>query len=266
MSVDLIRFVTIAHRQGMPVRMINQVRGAFDFKTKKTGFNLVRGFVIELLEREVAVLQKAELGNQMATTMFGAPTNFIVSERDEVDTIYHECAHAFCDLKRGLKAEDMTGMTVANVFRRAADYYKGARLDNGRTVDRLDDVVHEVVGEYTAHRAATMWETIDRLYWLIRYGTPGDTQFRNYRSAYNTAMQKKLFGYEKYGREPKFKISRVKDRPIPDFLAAFCDRILLEDKIPHRFDASSRLIALEHQALKKITYGPPAPGADGTAR
>lgn len=266
MPIDINRFLIAAEQEGMPVTIVRFVWSNYGTEIGKANITWGAQNRIEFHKDDVNGIQTAELGNHPT---WNGPTYrqdwiYNVSELNFVDTLYHEVAHAYCDLKLEAASKDMTGMLIARVFERAAEYHKGATVErHGQrsTATKPRKIVNEAIAAYVAHRASIMWEVLDCLHFMLRHGISNDPRDRRpkmseMRPYYIRQMNRRLFGYEERGTPPNSIAWWVKDRDVPDFLADFCDDILLEGKIPKSFDGASRLVTLSHQVYRKLGTQP----------
>ena len=117
------------------------------------------------------------------------------------------------------------------MWAQAAEQYRYAKLDNGKTVDDTDRVVQEAVATYVGHRAAHAWMAWDKVALLNTVldkfeakKLPADRMRQiidqvliqgTITGAYNRAMLERVFGYQMVSGN---QVS-VASEPIPDPLS-----------------------------------------------
>jgi len=153
--------------------------------------------------------------------------------------IYHEATHAWFDLK-----ED--DGDVKTIVREGERYYENSPLEDKTVGDDPDRIFQEAAASYVGHRIAAWWVTVDL---MLSYVADADadlkrgathrarvvTKLKELRRDYGTEMAKRVFGYQEVGW-PAFKKQRETTRSIYPSLKDYCDRVLLESKIPDQFD------------------------------
>jgi len=152
-----------------------------------------------------------------------------------VQSIYHEATHAWFDIKSARP-------DVAGLVKRGKVYYSGSLRSSGQKVDDEDRALQEAAAAYVAHRASSYFAAYASLsnYEKLLGHPPanGVTQAlsmaRRVPSEYDIRMADRVMGYQMMSR-----FSSVQDpltKPISTDLRAFCDRVLLELRIPDSFN------------------------------
>jgi hypothetical protein len=164
-----------------------------------------------------------------------------------IDSVYHECTHSY--LFRKLKSSDAQ---VTGLVTRAEAYYKDAPMKNGTKSKDPARLCHEAAAEYVAHRASAWWQTYEQLHLcLSSFGNvkhnPRFTYgiFKKLITKYDKAMARGLHGYEEQGSDEVY----TKRKIMPE-LKRYCDRVLLEGKLPYRFSNDQRLVKVWRQAYR----------------
>jgi hypothetical protein len=157
----------------------------------------------------------------------------------EVQTVYHEATHAFLyltaaenpSLKSFLKAEESR--------------FKGAPLEDGTKGDDTERLLQEAAGEYVGNRAATYWSALWNLTKMQRAFEKGASRnpafwkaFETIPGAYDRGMALRPGGYQFRGLTNSRQVESR--QPITTTLMDYCDRVILESRVPHQF-ARTRL-------------------------
>jgi hypothetical protein len=150
--------------------------------------------------------------------------------------LYHEGTHAYIDLVKYDESRE---------FVQAKWHYEGAKLKNGDIIssDDTERAVQEAAAMYVGNRASTVWTAWSRLRWMEKYvklvsagqmavaraieliqNASQSTVFEEY----SASMSKQVFGYVMVDD----KQVAISDKPIYYKLSDWCDRVVLENKIP----------------------------------
>lgn len=239
-EVTLTRFIQAAGNVGMPVRMLKRVREEYTVRfLPGGGTNYVEWFWNNLILYENTVKGLRRVGKKPASST-------------SVLNLYHEAAHAVIDI------DDIDDTSM---FDSARIEFARAKLTNGKRVSDADRVTHEAVGCYVGHRAAMAWAVWEKLaIWndildSVEAGTVTVAHGQNSLNVisegagisgwYDLKMQEQVFGYQEVGSKQIF----VANYPMPSGLRAYCDGILLENKI---YDTFARMspYTVSYDAIK----------------
>jgi hypothetical protein len=223
----LLGFIETAEELGMPVKFLRTVMREYTMVFNAgSGTAHVKPFWNDLVlyEEDLSGLVRPESNR----ADFGT-----------VSTLYHEATHAYVDI---------VDLDDKPLWQEAARHYQRARLESGKRVSDPDRVVHEAAAMYVGHRASTMYRAWRQMALVggvlgsveAKKATParGEEIIRmmvpqgSIEAAYNLGMRRVVFGYDakNAGRQ-----DHVVAQPIPQQLRAYCDGVILEDKIKDDF-------------------------------
>ncbi|NOT83617.1 MAG: hypothetical protein HOP02_02310 [Methylococcaceae bacterium] len=234
----LLRFIEIAEEYGMPVKLLRRVNKNYTIQFMLgTGTDATETFFNNLY--------------LYADTVHGLQHSSKVRASEvSVQTLYHEATHAFIDIVDA----DETSM-----FKNAVSEYKNSKLKNGKTVDDPERVAHEAAAGYVGHRASTLWmvgvkitlltSLLDSIATKQLTKVKGEQLIEIVGSIpdfYNREMQKRVFGYQMVGSAQV----GVANQPIPQQLQAYCDGIILENKIKNSFNLM-KMFGFSYEPLQR---------------
>lgn len=136
------------------------------------------------------------------------------------------------------------------------EHYRNTRLEDGSLAKDPDRITHEAAADYVGGRAAGWWEArVDMTAARRDLPPPEDALLRQIGEIvnavrkipqrYNKKMGEAVFGYQQgiFGNQIHTKVR------IPARLKEFCDRVILEGKIPDDF---RRVKAFEKDYLELL--------------
>jgi outer membrane protein OmpA-like peptidoglycan-associated protein len=251
MSVAIIvKFIGIARDYGMPVSFFQRVLDEYTFEFKPGSGD----------EETLTTLNKIVLYEDTVAGLEITPEK---SARSAIQTLYHEATHAYIDLM----SIDGTPM-----FKRAADYYKGARLDNGVTVTKPDVVANEAAAAYVGHRAQAMWGVWEDIRFINSVLDRHDAKLitgsrclalarmrvgKGIPQKYNDEMDERQFGYQpmlavhlRRNADPEMETIQANVlKPLYPELKEYCDRVFLETDIKDRFQ-QMKVFSLAYEMMQ----------------
>ncbi len=242
----LVKFVAEAERHDLPVKFLKYLlHSSYSYSSAGASSFVLPTFNHMVLEKNVI--------EGVTPLSLAAP----LGEMTAIQTIYHEATHAWLDLQ-----ED--NPEVAALMKDGIKHYKGAPLMRGaKKADDPERIFHEAMGSYVGHRPSRYWGTLESLTFvdsLCTKGPPPDKRAfllkmtKRARSDYESAMADRVFGYQNGpGMFSVFREQNDTTRMITDKMKEFCDRVLLEGKIPDQFDRKAPLVALWSK-LRKTFY------------
>jgi hypothetical protein len=230
----LKKFIASAKHFGLPVGFLSEVVGRYNFRSPEgqgTDNVMPTLNLMTVYEDNLRLVEKASPG-------------LPIGEGSAINTVYHEATHAYFDLE-----ESSPGLATA--FEDAVRRLRGGHRKDGKTISDPERAAHETAGTYVGHRVFTWWSALERLtlagHNLDQGSEPQHVAeyLADVDTAYDQSMKEKVFGYESsWGKQIEIAA------PIPTLLRQFCDRELLEGKIPDRF-AESGLFRGKLAALKE---------------
>jgi hypothetical protein len=223
-NYSLRAFITAAESFGMPVRVLRYVDDKAKLSTVKSGND----------EAYRPFFRTLSLSNDSVTSL-SALSPRPPSEAEHVQTAYHEATHAYLDVRAKEEAAFQTTMGGWQML------FDGAPLADGSKGDDTDRLVQEAAAEYVGHRASRFWMALEAItYAGLRLEKTKSQERKFWDSlrriplAYNTAMSQRSFGYQDRG--PFWSSHQVQTTmAIPGPLKDFCDRVILEGRIPDHF-------------------------------
>src|SRR4051812_12065656 len=144
---------------------------------------------------------------------------------------------------------------VKEISRRSRAYYAGSLRESGLPVDDEEVAFQEAAAEYVGHRASSYWAAFASLIFFEKLlNDPPKagvgravTQFKTVPSDYNAAMATRRMGYQMAGGWGA-KVQDPLTKNISPELRGFCDRVLLERRVPDHF-ASAKELATKYNAI-----------------
>jgi hypothetical protein len=238
-------FIKAAERHDLPVGFLRYVsQSSYTYSTSDSSSYVLPTFNHMVLE-EGAVESGANLALPLP-----------MGESSAVQTIYHETTHAWLDLKEN-------DPEVSALMKHGETYYRSAPLLRGAAkADDPSRLFHEAMGSYVGHRAGSYWAALEGLSIVNNLATKGIDpakrakiirMARSARSEYGRAMGERVFGYQNGpGWFSAFREQNDTTKIISDKMKDFCDRTLLETKIPEQFERKSKLVELWNQLRTKF--------------
>lgn len=240
-----VNFIRAAERHDLPVGFLRYVsQSSYTYSQSSSSSFVVPTFNHMVLERGTV--------EQGANLSLALP----MGEGTAVQTIYHETTHAWLELKKGERE-------VKALFAHGDEYYKAAPLSSGAA--KADDparIFHEAMGSYVGHRAATYWAALELLTAVDSLATKDVDPVkrsklirmaRDARMKYGTAMGERVFGYQNGpGWFSVFREQNETTKAISNRMKDFCDRVLLEAKLPEAFDRKARLLDVWNKLKAKF--------------
>jgi hypothetical protein len=226
----LDEFLKKAESYGLPVRFIREVE---------------RSYTVVSSESETDDFVRTALNHMYLSTNTQRSIRDIspalpIGEGTAIQTVYHEATHAYFDLK----SDDPTFQTIS---KRVSEHYQEAPLTSGDAADDPIRIGQEAAACYVGHRAAGYWSTLEMLTMLdvktIQENSASHQYLRNVPGDYNRHMAERTFGYQNTGWLWRRQQTST-TRPIPNFMKDFCDRALLESKIPDGFGQIPRFVEM----------------------
>lgn len=237
-KVSLSTFIHQAQQYGLPVRFLAYVN---------TNYNI---FSFAGWEETWPTLNTMWLSEQSLNYVQLLSFEQPQDEARGIEPIYHECTHAYFDLK----SEDPKVRTVLTA---GQQYYRSAPLKGGGVSHDETRLVQEAAAEYVGHRVSRYWLAAERLFLLNKLAVPKNSKLLpgikeradKVPSNYNRAMAERTFGYEYRGSGKRRQQVQTRRVILPD-LRRFCDGALLERTIPDKFGQAARLMT-QHGALNR---------------
>ncbi len=231
-----------AARVGLPSRFLNVVKEHYCFKLGNRDYAQYNFSYISLTQGVYDDLRNVSLA------------------RSGVGTFYHESTHAFMDIKRSVDPR------YKEIFKKGIAYYKDAPLINGAKANDPEYLFGEAVASYVGVRVHGWATALDSLNFVFTKLTSSDFVYQKssviehlegIKKSYNDTMAMRKYGYQYVDGFLGFGSKQADtSRPLPDWLAKFLDREILEGRIPNNFmdvpvfrdiEASIRLAANELQ-------------------
>jgi len=238
--------MNLAAAYGVPVRFLQEVLSYTDIEAvsggSQTGENTFSdGITMELNEDSVLKALNS------------------TADSDAVNTLYHESTHAY------MLWNNTRGATW---WKGVAEHYRGAKLQNGRTVNDTSLAAFEAAGTYAGHRAGTTWSAVKQLILVKDYLDQADSGARKLAEVaagfkklglpdeiprkFNAGMKQRVFGYNFVDG----KQSEVVGRSIPHTLKWFLDVDVLEFKIHDSFSQMHSLVHMYDGLVARISRLP----------
>ena len=269
MARSLSGFIRYAEKVGMPVRLLKFVRdNGYAFRSTKGD--------ISYTDPDSNTIYWNELvRDTIASATVGPDKNGeLTYDNKGVNELYHEASHAYIEMRSGPRGGEsflgglfnddnyrekrLESQHVKSVMARAERHYKGAPLE-GHILPVLDEerAAYEAIAMYVGHRAGWMWQALDRLTFLDQR-VPRDASLAQKALMkvsrlgieYERAMMARTFGYDELGAG-RFRKQYLVQKDIPGKLRKLCDEVMLEGKVPDRFDQSEALAKLRLSVIAK---------------
>jgi hypothetical protein len=233
------QFATEAAHCNLPVGMLNEVsRSSYSFQSG--GENEISTWFNTLYFRNDTL---AKVDSLSSSPKPGAEAG--------VQSIYHEATHAWFDIM-SMRAD------AAGVVTRGKTYYLGSLRRSGQKVDDEERAVQEAAAEYVAHRASSYFAAYSGLSYyekLLDHRPPnGASQalsiVKRVPSEYDLQMADRRMGYQMMSLFSSDQDPLTK--PISADLRAFCDRVLLERRIPDSFNLALPLKKMYDALARKF--------------
>jgi hypothetical protein len=157
-----------------------------------------------------------------------APTQKVIANI-EIQKIYHESTHAYLYAHRN-------EYPIKQFYERGTRHYENAPLQQHGITSSPERVFQEACAVYVGNRAAAWWTAFSKLTKLGAGQFPQTTSMlEGIRAEYDKVMSERIVGYsDEGGWFSEEQVSTT--RPITEEMKAFLDLVLLENKIPDKFD------------------------------